>query len=304
MIKMELRAFHGSEAIKAKYIARVQKHQEMDEIIQGQYWEHGKGCAVGCTIHHYEHSQYEVELGIPRQLAYLQDRLFEGMTNEDAKLFPLAFLQAIPVGADVSLIVAKFLVWMLGDVSKFARPDGKVAIEQVINLYTRKIAGETITEREWMNARRAAADAVADAAAYAASADADADADAADAAAYADAAAAYADAAADAADAAVAAAAAAADAADAAAYADAAAADAAYAAAADAAADDAAAAVAYAAYAAAADADAAARKKHFKIMADMLLTLLGEEQDHSTNSAKYCHRSSDHRLSGLLLSYH
>jgi hypothetical protein len=41
-----LRAFHGDPAIKATYLARVHAHAAADEIVQGKYWEGGKGCAV------------------------------------------------------------------------------------------------------------------------------------------------------------------------------------------------------------------------------------------------------------------
>lgn len=86
-----LKAFHGDAKIKAKYIARVKAHQKADEIIKGRYWEDGKGCAVGCTIEGSDHSKYEKELGIPEILAYLEDGLFEEMSNEDAMKFPLRF---------------------------------------------------------------------------------------------------------------------------------------------------------------------------------------------------------------------
>ena len=234
-----LLAFHNDPAIQQKYIQRVLAHQAADEIVQGTYWDHGKGCAVGCTIHSGNHAYYESELGVPRELAYLQDRIFEGLSNEEAKPFPAAFLHAIHLGADLSLVVSRFLAWLLIDeqygVVRFARnAQGKEAITTIATLYQRKFRGETITIAEW---RAAAADA--------------ADAAAADAAAAA-AAAAYA-------------------AAVAAAYA----ADAYAAAAADAYAADAAAAVAAAADAAAAAA-ADARKAHFVVMRDKLLDLLHE----------------------------
>lgn len=140
-------AFHGKAEVKEMYVSRVQLHAAHDEIIQGQYWEHGRGCAVGCTIHGNEHSRYESELGIPRQLAYLQDRIFEGLSNEEAKGFPLAFLAAIHVGADLSLVVSRFMVWMLADekdgVIRFAKRDEtKAAIQKVADLYKRQVAGE------------------------------------------------------------------------------------------------------------------------------------------------------------------
>ena len=92
---MILRAFHNDPAIKAKYLARVRAHRLADELIHGTYWQYGKGCAVGCTIHSSNHAAYETELGIPEILARLEDGLFEALPNGEAKVWPEAFLKAI-----------------------------------------------------------------------------------------------------------------------------------------------------------------------------------------------------------------
>ena len=93
-----METFHGDKKIKAKYLKRLKAHAKADEIIQGTGWKDEKGCAVGCTLENYEHKQYEVELGIPEWLAYLEDRIFEGLQKEDAMKFPVQFLSAVPVG--------------------------------------------------------------------------------------------------------------------------------------------------------------------------------------------------------------
>jgi hypothetical protein len=248
-----MHAFQNDPAVKAMYISRIKAHAAFDEIVQGTYWEegpfrdqiqHGRGCAVGCTIHSSEHSRYETELGIPRQLAYLQDRIFEGLALADAKDFPLAFLTAIPVGADLSLVMPRFMVWLLSDpehgTMRLCSESGKEATEAVVALYQRLIEGDLVVDQEWRAVSKLAATA-ADAAYAAYATAAYATAYAADAAYAAYATAAYATA----------------DAAYAAAYA-------ATAAAADAAAD----AAAYAA------ADAAARQTHYRRMRDKLLDLL------------------------------
>ncbi len=206
-----MQAFHNDVAVKEKYLSRVQDHADADEIVKGQYWENGKGCAIGCTIHGASHTAYEKELGIPRIIARLEDGIFEGLPNAEAKKFPKQFLEAIPVGANLSWVWPKFAVWMLVDpdcgVIRFARTnEQREAISKVAELYQRQIAGKKIALGDW-RAARAYADA-----AYAAYADA---ANAAVYAAYA----AYADAANAAAYAAYAAVEAAADAANAAAYA-------------------------------------------------------------------------------------
>jgi hypothetical protein len=236
---------------KQSAVALAEKHFEMDNFIQGTYWDNDeqKGCSVGCMVKEYVQSNGNVEwheatealFGVPRQLSYLQDRIFEMLPIEDAKKWTVRFMSAIPEGKDLSMVTTKLLLWIFTDedgLLKFAkkRPDVLSVFNKVASLYQRKVDGETITKDEWLEARDsarkvrayAAAAAYADAAAYAA----------ADAAAYA---AAYA-------------------AAAAAAYADAAAYAAAYAAA------DA------AAYAAA-DADAT-RKKFVIRMADKLISIL------------------------------
>jgi len=141
-----MRAFHGSVAIKEKYVARVKAHAEADKIVKGKYWENGKGCAVGCTIEGTEHSRYETELGIPAAIAHVEDYLFETMPNEDAVKFPLRLLEAIPVGADLSLVSVNLIVYMLEDVLniKEVQEDEAVgtAIRGVIDLWKRVQVGD------------------------------------------------------------------------------------------------------------------------------------------------------------------
>ena len=66
---MELIAYHGKQETKDFYVARMEQHKAADEIAHGFYWENGRGCAVGCTIHGQEHAKYETELGVPIILA-------------------------------------------------------------------------------------------------------------------------------------------------------------------------------------------------------------------------------------------
>jgi hypothetical protein len=207
-------AFHNDPALKTLLIEELVKHEEADAIVQGAYGESNaaefKGCAVGCSIQSLntrlgktiatnDHSAYETELGIPRILAKLEDRIFEGLDKEASKGFPRRFIEAVNVGADLSLVWAKFAVWLLVDendgVIRFAKSERTIkAIRDVADLYTRTIGGEVIDRAMWKTAAAdAAAAAYADAAtAYAATAAADAAAAAAAAADAAAAAAAYA----------------------------------------------------------------------------------------------------------------
>ena len=108
-------AFHNDPALKARILAQIAAHREADEIIKGKYWENGKGCAVGCTVHGSNHADYEIELGIPQATAYLEDTIFEGLENGIAMLWPERFMNAVPVGADTGRVQWKFLHWLLTD---------------------------------------------------------------------------------------------------------------------------------------------------------------------------------------------
>ena len=108
-----MQAFLNDPAVKETYLKRVRAHAEADEIVHGSYWQNGKGCAVGCTIHSSEHNRYEKELGIPEWLAQLEDTLFEKLPNGEAKDFPAAFLAAIAVGANLEPVRWRFSAFLL-----------------------------------------------------------------------------------------------------------------------------------------------------------------------------------------------
>lgn len=160
-------AFHGDPQIKKEYLARVRAHRRADELVKGRYWENGKGCAVGCTIHGSYHSSYEEELGIPEQIAWLEDVIFEGLPNEDAMAWPERFLESIPVGADLSMVFVKFAHWLLAvEVQPHVEnsPGVKAAIDDVASLLQREINGDKPLPEAYMaeaKAAKAAAESVA-----------------------------------------------------------------------------------------------------------------------------------------------
>ena len=106
-------SYHSDPSIKSRYLARVAGHADADEIVKGRYWENGKGCAVGCTIHGEAHESFERELGIPQMLAWLEDVIFEGLPNRLAKTWPERFLSSITPGRDLSPVGWQFLHWLL-----------------------------------------------------------------------------------------------------------------------------------------------------------------------------------------------
>ena len=108
-------AYHGSEDIKAKLLASLAKHREADKIVKGQYWENGKGCAIGCMVHSGDYNKVVQKFGWSLPITKLVDTIFEGLPNDQAQLWPERIVRAHRAGADTSLVHWRFLHWLLTD---------------------------------------------------------------------------------------------------------------------------------------------------------------------------------------------
>jgi len=140
-------AYHNDPSIKEAILAQLSSHALADELVKGLYWEDGKGCAVGCTIHSGDHAEYESRFGIPQMLAHLEDRIFEGLPNNKAKEWPCRFMGAIRPGADLSRVGWKFLHWLMTDASVnpgINHPLVKTAVEDCASLIFKLSVGEPI----------------------------------------------------------------------------------------------------------------------------------------------------------------
>lgn len=143
-------AYHNDSAKKAALIAQLIAHEDADEITQGIGWENGHGCAVGCTLHAYDHSQGPAKLGWPEWLLHLEDALFEEMTPADAKGFPRRVAEAIPVGADLEPARLRFLHWTLTEFLGRDWPaDVNAGLDDMGGLFARAIAGDEPTRAAW-----------------------------------------------------------------------------------------------------------------------------------------------------------
>jgi hypothetical protein len=185
-------AYHNKPELAAEVLATIQAHHDHDDFVQGQYWENGKGCAVGCLSKNPEggHMDLQEKYNIPVMIYRLEDRIFEGLPNDQAKHWPLRFTKSTVkvCGKDLSRIGFQFLHWLLTDELKVVGEgkiydDVRAAIKQCADvLVPLKEGGQVDMDAAYAAAR--AADAAVYAAARAADAAADAAARAADAAAY------------------------------------------------------------------------------------------------------------------------
>jgi hypothetical protein len=160
-------------------LAELQAHVAADKLVKGSYWERGKGCAVGCTLHSYakiigkknldwsDHSLYDEFLGPGGQmLGRLEDCIFEGMTNEDAREWPERFLrsalEAVKRGVTLQFVGWKFLHCLLTDEKinpGISNPLVRDAIRQCADVLVPLTKGEPVDESAARTAALSAASA-------------------------------------------------------------------------------------------------------------------------------------------------
>ncbi len=109
---------------KSQFVNEMKLHQKLDQFIKGSYQVKNKGCAIGCGIMSINklskvqeltnnHSTYEKHLGIPEWLARAEDTIFEGVSVERSKLWPVEFSEAINVAADLNEVKVPFIIFIL-----------------------------------------------------------------------------------------------------------------------------------------------------------------------------------------------
>ena len=154
-----MKAYHGSEELKAATIAEMKKHQEDDLILQGSYWlapgndfsdDPPGGCAVGCMTHDPDggHELFPEKWGIPEAIAFFEDIIFEGMYEQAALDWPVRFLESIPVGADLSQVADRMMLWLFTE-SPFRNARDEQVNEIVARLYLRRLSDDYVSGDEW-----------------------------------------------------------------------------------------------------------------------------------------------------------
>lgn len=142
---------------KQKYIQRAIMHKEQDEIVQGFYWEDGKGCCVGCLAHVNDdaYAALEAQTGIPVWLSMVAETLHMRLPDGEFQKWPQRLITAMPENVThedlEKKVKAPFLVILLKSALKTfdhdKRPDVKDVIEQSITLWQRDdIGSDDFTE--------------------------------------------------------------------------------------------------------------------------------------------------------------
>ncbi len=124
--------FPDPRVTKADFVRIMREHAAADHLIAGRYGsgegDSFRGCAIGCGVetinrltgerHAYgDHTAVADALGIPLALAYLEDRISEGVAPKQRRAWPVRFAEAIPEGVDLAPAVPRILVRILREVA-------------------------------------------------------------------------------------------------------------------------------------------------------------------------------------------
>ena len=162
-----MRAFIDAEVSKPELLETLAWYREEDRLRQGwSYWQGGRGCAVGCTLHEFatgeeeHHSLYEELFGIPKELAFLEDAIFEGMHPELARAWPERFVGSIPEGADLECASDELALWILGgEDSPMAAWHDSEYLQPTLELYRGHLDGLPSRRGDWRAASKVAQEA-------------------------------------------------------------------------------------------------------------------------------------------------
>ncbi len=114
-------AYKNDPAIKAQAVAEMQEHKRLDQLARGHYWEQRKnsGCAIGCMAgmetDGSAHAFVAKKLGLTEGLLHIVDNLFENIPDGEHLDWPLQFLEAIPVGANLDAVYPKYMLALATD---------------------------------------------------------------------------------------------------------------------------------------------------------------------------------------------
>ena len=166
-----MKAFEDTTITKAELITELKAHQVADNFVRGVYFEDGKGCAVGCSlesasrikglvVNESDHRLYEDLFGLPEYFALLSDKLFEGMSLEKSKSFPLEVIEAVNIGSNLREVEVLFKIEVLKlNLKTLEKLDNEYGLTDVTN---QLIAALKSQDENELSAARAAARAAAE----------------------------------------------------------------------------------------------------------------------------------------------
>jgi len=111
-----------TKAQKAKWLKKAQAHQKADRFAQGEWLRTNggklhRGCFFGCMMQKSDDvlDTAVKEMNLPAWIVFVGEKIFEGLPEEEAVLFPVQLLEAIQTTQDTEPIWKKWHYTILMD---------------------------------------------------------------------------------------------------------------------------------------------------------------------------------------------
>ena len=137
-------------------LVEMLKHEKLDNFIQGEWIKDGKGCMWGCTM---QSSEDAIEKAceryqIPLWLGHLAEAIFEGLSTEYSKSWPVDCIRAFcSYEGDTKIIEHELAILRLTPLAE-NNPTAASSINAVIDCHQKFIDGDL--DIDWVNVRDAA----------------------------------------------------------------------------------------------------------------------------------------------------
>jgi hypothetical protein len=120
-----MKAFNGNKELKEQLVTELKEHKRLDAFIQGDWlteeeMENGnfKGCFYGCTMQTDDKplKRFTEKYNIDLWYVYITEKIFEGLSSESSKNFPLNAIEILPIDFDFNKVISKFHYALLMDI--------------------------------------------------------------------------------------------------------------------------------------------------------------------------------------------
>ncbi len=113
-----MKSYLNSEKLKTDTLQKLKISIAQHKIEQtvSNYWEDGKGTAMGVISECDEGDTIAAQYGFPEQLLGIQNHIFKMLPTPQAEQFSVDFLERIPLGVDLNNVWKKYFIWLFVEV--------------------------------------------------------------------------------------------------------------------------------------------------------------------------------------------
>lgn len=113
--RTKMRAFHNNPLLKKEALDELIAHEKIHDMNRGIHWTSHDKITFTAGINHcdFVHKKYEFRFGIPDSIFIIEDKIYEGLPENEAKDWHVSFIESIPLNANLLDVCRKFHITTL-----------------------------------------------------------------------------------------------------------------------------------------------------------------------------------------------